>query len=173
MKNNSVFEVLKYPSPVLLKKTKPLTEITAETIKIIKKMIETLKKANGIGLAANQVGIPLKILVISCPDKNNKKNEVVLINPCIIKKWGEICEEEGCLSFPGLYLKIKRSKGVRVKALTDKGEPVVIEGEDLISRVLQHEIDHLEGKIFISRLPFFKRLSVKRQIRKKIKKGEW
>jgi peptide deformylase len=167
------YKVLKYPERALIKKTKPLKEITTETLSVISCMKETLRKASGIGLAANQVGIPLRIMVMSVPSGEGEREEIALINPEITEKFGKIYEDEGCLSFPGLYLRIKRSKSVKVNAVNEKGNKFIIEGDDFVARILQHEIDHLNGKTFLDRLPLFKRLSVKREIRRKIKKGEW
>lgn len=166
-------EIVKYPNKILKKRTKIVRAITAETKKLIRDMIETMKKNNGIGLAANQVGVPLRIVIISIPDKEKKNNEIVLINPVIQKKSGKIYEEEGCLSFPGLYLKIKRANYVKVNAVNDRGKLITIEAEGLLSRALQHEIDHLDGKTFLDRLPILKRLSIIREIKRRIKKGNW
>ncbi len=169
----AVFEIVKYPNKILRKKTKIVKAITSDTKKLIRDMIETMKKNNGIGLAANQVGIPLRILVISSKDKNKKNNDIALINPVIEKKSGKIYEEEGCLSFPGIYLKIKRANYVKVKAVNDRGKIITIEADGLISRALQHEIDHLDGKTFLERLPLIKRLKTIREIKRRIKSGTW
>jgi len=169
----AILEIVKYPDKILKTKTKPVKAITAEIKKLIKDMIETMKKNNGIGLAANQVGVPLRILVISYKDENKKDNDIVLINPVIQQKSGKIYEEEGCLSFPGLYLKIKRANYIKVKAVNDRGKQITIEGEGLISRVLQHEIDHLDGKTFLDRLSLLKKLKTIREIKRRIKKGNW
>lgn len=169
----SVLEIVKYPNKILKQKTKIVRGITAETKKLIKNMIETMKKNNGIGLAANQVGVSLRILTVALPDENKKITEAVLINPVIQKKSGRVFEEEGCLSFPGLYLKIKRAKYVKVNAVNERGKVITIEGEGLLIRVLQHEIDHLDGKTFIDRLPVLKKLKTIREINRRIKKGNW
>lgn len=169
----AVLEIRKYPDPVLKTKTKVVRSITAETKTLIKNMIETMNAYNGIGLAANQVGIPLKIIVVSKRTESEKTNDTVFINPVTLAKRGKIFEEEGCLSLPGLSLNVKRTKYVKVKAINERGKVFIIEGEGLLSRVLQHEIDHLEGKVFIDRLSFFSKLKTLREIKRRKKTGTW
>ncbi|OGS17688.1 MAG: peptide deformylase [Elusimicrobia bacterium RIFOXYA2_FULL_40_6] len=169
----AILPIVKYPDPVLRKKTKIVKSINAQTKKLIKDMSDTLKNAKGLGLAANQVGVPLKILIISIPDENKNQVELVLINPKIIQKKGCCSQEEGCLSFPGLYLAIKRAKSVKVKAVNDKGQIIELTGDDLLARVFQHEIDHLEGKQFIDRLSILTKLKAKSEIKRRIKAGTW
>ena len=166
-------EIVKYPSPLLKKKCSPVLGITSETKKIIRTMIVVMRTGKGIGLAANQIGKLLRILVISLPQKDGRPSEVILINPTVLQKKGMTFEEEGCLSFPGLYTKIKRHKMVVVRGLNDRGKTVEITAEDLLSRVLQHEIDHLNGITFVQRLPFFQRIKTLLDIRHRIKKGIW
>jgi len=169
----AILPLVKYPDPILRKKAKTVKSINAQVKKLIGDMIETLKNAKGLGLAANQVGVSQKILVISAPDENKNSVELVLINPKIVTSQGKIAEDEGCLSFPGLWVKVKRAKKVKVKAVDERGQVIEIDGENLLSRVLQHEIDHLEGVQFIDRLPIFTKIKAKSEIKRRIKAGTW
>ena len=168
----SVVEIRKYPDPRLRKKCKPVVEITPEIYKLIANLIDTMYSESGVGLAASQVGVPLRICVIDVrPGGKNKP--YILINPQITKKKGVLMEHEGCLSFPGVSQIVKRARNVRVEAINEKGIPVVIEGDELLGRALQHEIDHLDGKVFIQRMPLWKRIKVLLEIKKRKKAGLW
>lgn len=168
----SILKIYKYGEPVLKKKCLPVKEITPEIKKLAADMLETMYANMGVGLAACQVGVPDRICVIDIRPEGKRK-PIVLINPKIIDKSGKMLEEEGCLSFPGIVARIKRYKNVKVSAVNENGLPVIVEGEYLLSKALQHEIDHLDGKVFISRLPIYKKLQVQYQIRKRKKLGEW
>ncbi len=159
---NMTLEIKKYPDPVLKKKAEPVKEITPEIKELIFNMKETLGPKRGVGLAAPQVGVLKRIIVIRAKDKL-----LAFINPEIIKKsFRKISDTEGCFSFPGLWLKIKRAKTVRVKALNEEGKEVFIDAQDFLAMVFQHEIDHLNGVLFFERLGLFERLKVKKQLRK-------
>jgi peptide deformylase len=164
--------IRKYGDPVLRKKCKPVTEINEDINRLIRDMLETLYQAPGIGLAANQVGVPLKLCVIDVKP-GGRREPLVLINPVITGKKGRAHEEEGCLSFPGLSAKVKRASEVRVEAVNEKGLPIIVEGREVMARCLQHEIDHLEGKVFLDYLPFLQKLKFKREIQKLKKEGGW
>lgn len=141
--------IIEYPDPILLKKTELILNAKKPAIqKLISDMLETMVKNNGVGLAAPQVGKSLRLCVIQVDDET-----YVLINPRITYKsyLKETCQE-GCLSFPGKFLPIQRHKKVRVKALNEHGEEVTVKAQGLLSRALQHEIDHLDGKVFIERV---------------------
>lgn len=154
-------KILKYPDPILKKKCTEVKEITPEIKKIIQDMIETLKGGEGIGLAASQVGRSERIVVVL-----TSTGPKALINPKIIKKTKETdVLEEGCLSFPGLFLKIKRPKGVEVEALDEEGKIFKIKTEEIPAFVFQHEIDHLDGILFIDRLPFWQRFKIKKKLK--------
>ena len=131
---------------------------------LIQSMFETMYHIHGVGLAAPQIGIPLRIVVIDVKPKD-KSRPLVLINPTILHQEGELEEEEGCLSVPGLYTQVRRYAKTKVRAYNEKGVLMELTGEGLLSRAFQHEIDHLEGKVFVDRLPFFSRLRMKRLIR--------
>ena len=161
----SLRKILKYGDPVLKKKCSPVESIDADIQKLIQDMFATMYHAPGIGLAANQVGIPLSLAVIDI-QPGGKKSPVVLINPKIIQLKGSLTEEEGCLSIPGLLSKVKRYSYVKVSALNEKGFPITVVGQGLMARALQHETDHLNGKFYLDRLSLFRRLKMYSAIRK-------
>ncbi|WP_022846417.1 MULTISPECIES: peptide deformylase [unclassified Desulfurobacterium] len=164
-------EIRIYPDEVLKKKAEKVNEFDEKLRNIVNEMFETMYKRGGLGLAGNQVGILKRIVVIDIEAGKERegKNKIVLINPEIITMEGEQVNQEGCLSLPGLYKKVKRAAYVKVKAQNIDGEDFEIEGEDLVARALQHEIDHLNGIVFIDRLsPLQKRLALQRY--KKLKR---
>jgi peptide deformylase len=135
-------------------------------------MLETMYAAPGVGLAAPQVGTPLRICVIDIrPD--NKKRPIVLINPCITEKSGKMVGDEGCLSLPGLNAEVKRYKKIKVEAINERGFPIAFIGEDYFSRVLQHEIEHLDGKLYIDTLSSSEKKRLDQEVKRKKKQGEW
>ncbi len=136
------------PDPVLRKKAKKVSSIDASVQRLIKDMIDTLHDASGAGLAAPQIGVPLRIVVIEVPDVET----FVLINPEIVKREGERIVDEGCLSVPGYRGEVKRSQKVKVKALDRKGKLIRLAGEELLGQALEHEIDHLNGVLYIDYL---------------------
>jgi len=160
----AVRRINKYGEPILKKKTKKVDfqSIKNEIPSILKDMYDTMYSVNGIGLAANQMGLDMQLSIINFKDKEkNKDINLVIINPVIVFYDGEVVEEEGCLSFPGLFAKVKRYKDIAVNALNEKGFPIEVKASGLLSRALQHEIDHLNGITFIDRLPFTQRLRLK------------
>ncbi len=160
-----VLEIKKYPDKVLMKKAERVEKIDQEIKKLGQDMVETMIAKNGIGLAAPQVGSLKRIITIGSLQENNIK-PWILINPEIIKKDKKTeTEQEGCLSFPGLFLNIKRSKKIKVKALDENGKELQIEAEGLLARVLDHEIDHLNGVLFVNRLGFWQRLGIKKKLK--------
>ncbi|MGD0856404.1 MAG: peptide deformylase [Dehalococcoidia bacterium] len=144
----AVLKIRKNPDPILRKKAKKVTNIDVSVQRIIDNMIETLDKASGVGLAANQVGVPLRIVIIHIPDKD----VIVLINPEIIEKTGERLVVEGCLSVPGYQAEVKRSESVRVKARDRQGKLFRKKATDLLAQAFEHEIDHLNGILYIDYL---------------------
>ncbi len=154
-------EVVKYPDSTLRKKANEVGEITDEIRKLAQDMKETMFVNQGVGLAAPQVGVLKRIIAIQA------KIPSVFIDPKIIKKGREtISEQEGCLSFPGLFLKIKRAKEVEIEALDESGEKISLKARGLLAHVFQHEIDHLDGVLFINRLSFWQRLKIEGQLQK-------
>jgi len=162
--------IVKYGDPLLRKKTAAVPQIDDELLHTIGDMFRTMYAAPGIGLAANQVGIFRSFAVIDL-QPGGQKHPIVIINPVIEERSGALYEEEGCLSIPGFASKVKRAATVRVRALNEHGLPVVIEGEGLLARCLQHEIDHVNGKLYIDRLSIVPRLRVKRDIERRRKQG--
>jgi peptide deformylase len=168
----AVLEICKYPDPVLLKKAKPVNKLDDETKKLVQDMIDTMYQAPGIGLAANQIGRPIRIIVFDITPKDQDRQPSVLVNPEIIESEGEQTLEEGCLSVPEYYSDVKRSAKVKVRGQDLEGNAVEVCGEGLLATVLQHEIDHLDGILFIDRISALKRSLYKKRVQKKLKKQE-
>ena len=158
----AVLPVLKYPHEILKKPAKPVSAITEVERKLVSDMIETMYAENGVGLAANQVGILKQIFVASVDQVRGQ--EMVFFNPTLIKKEGVIREFEGCLSVPEFYEPVKRAKKVRMRAMTLDGRTVEVAGEGLLSRIFQHEIDHLNGILFVDRLGILKSTRIKKKL---------
>lgn len=159
----AILEIKEYGDPVLREKALPVEEVTPEILNLIKDMTETMYTASGVGLAASQVGVPKRIILVD----GEEDGLIVLINPMIIKSEGEIVAEEGCLSVPDIYSQVKRSLKVTVKALNQNGDPIEITKEDLTARALQHEIDHLDGILFIDRIGRTERQILLNKLKKK------
>jgi peptide deformylase len=166
-------EIVKYPDPVLQKPAEPVAEFGDELHKLIEDMFESMYDAKGIGLAAPQIGISKRLTVIDLSFKKNPEEKIVLINPEIIFKEGKQYEEEGCLSLPEIREKVSRAAKVTVRAQDADGSWFEIDGDELLARAFQHEIDHLDGVLFIFRISGLKRDLVLRRIRKMQKAGEW
>ncbi|UCD85844.1 MAG: peptide deformylase [Deltaproteobacteria bacterium] len=164
----AVLEVLKYPSPVLNNKALPVKEVDSKLKGLINDMAETMYALSAVGLAAPQVGKLLQVAVIDVTPKEEGKNLIVLINPRIVAKEGEIFLEEGCLSIPGYREKVKRWARVKVEAMDEHGEKREIEGEGLLSIALQHETDHLDGMLIIDRISSLKRNIFKKNMKKQL-----
>ncbi len=162
----SVLKVVKFPNKVLAAKAREVTRVTGEDRKLAKDMIDTMYAENGVGLAANQVGVLKRLFVTSANQVRGE--ELVFLNPKIVKKQGVIKEFEGCLSVPEFYEPVKRAKRVWMKAMTLEGKTVEVKAEGLLSRIFQHEIDHLNGILFIDRLGILKsRMAKKKLLRRK------
>lgn len=168
-----IYPIVKYPEQVLLKKAEPVTEFNADLKKLADDMFESMYAAEGIGLAAPQIGISKRMYVVDLSVGKNPEERLVLINPEIIEKEGKQTEEEGCLSLPDIRDKVNRHFRVRMRAQDVDGKWFEIDGEELLSRAFQHELDHLDGILFIDRLSRLKKDLILRRIRKLIKNGEW
>lgn len=166
-------EIVKYPDPILQKPAEPVTEFDEGLQALVDDMFESMYAAQGIGLAAPQIGISKRLTVIDLSFQKNPEEKIVLINPEVIHKEGKQNEEEGCLSLPEIREKVSRAFKVRVRAQNAKGEWFEIDGEELLARAFQHEIDHLDGILFIFRVSALKRDLLLRKIRKMQKNGEW
>lgn len=163
----AVLKILVYPNPILRKKSVSVEKIDKEIERLLDDMAETMYAAPGVGLAAPQVGTNLRVIVVDVSSKDeNSPGLIELINPEIILSEGEEWGEEGCLSIPGFVSEVKRKAKVSVRGLNRKGETVEIEGEGLLARALQHEIDHIDGILFIDRLSRLKRELLKKKIEK-------
>jgi peptide deformylase len=168
-----ILDIVKYPDPILQQPGEPVTDFNDELRKFVADMFETMYAAQGVGLAAPQVAVSKRITVIDVSNGKDPKQKLVLINPEIIEREGKIYEEEGCLSFPEIREKVVRSAKVKVRAQDEFGAWFESEGEELLSRCLQHEIDHLDGTLFIFRISSLKRDLALRRIRKMQRAGEW
>ena len=168
----AVLEICTYPNPVLKQKALPITGIDDSVLQLVEDMIETMYQAPGIGLAANQVGKPLRLIVYDATPKDQPRNPSVLINPEIVSGEGSQSQEEGCLSVPEYYAEVKRHAKVTVQGVNAQGEPVEICGEGLLAVVLQHEIDHLEGILMLDRISALKRALYKKRRLKQLKSDD-
>ncbi|MBR3654646.1 MAG: peptide deformylase [Elusimicrobia bacterium] len=168
----AILKIVKYGDPVLRKKTAPVTEITDDIIQLAEDMLETMYAAPGVGLAGPQVGVSLQICVIDVVPEG-KRNPIVLINPKVLSGEDKVELEEGCLSFPKIYEKVKRWNKVRVEYVDLKGNLKEVEVEGFLAKAFQHEIDHLNGKVFIDYLPDWKRKLVEKEIRRRKKGKNW
>ena len=148
-----MLRIVPYPHLALRYESRPVTQIDDDLRTKVRAMFELMYEASGIGLAANQVALPYRFFILNLTaDPEQKDQEQVFINPEIVKRHSSIEDEEGCLSFPGLYAKVRRAKKIKVRAFDLKGNPVEIDAEDLQSRAIQHETDHLSGQLFIDHL---------------------
>jgi peptide deformylase len=168
-----IYSIVKYGDPILEKPTAAITEFGADLEELTEDMFASMYAAKGVGLAAPQIGKNLRLTVVDVTAGKNPEGKIVLINPEIIHAEGEKREEEGCLSIPGFRGYVVRPQFVTVKAQNAKGEPFEIRGEDLLARAFCHEIDHLNGILFIQHLSMLKRDLIRRKIKKLRKQGEW
>ena len=165
--------VVKYGDPILTKRAEEVIEFNGELRKLVDDMFETMYGAPGVGLAAPQVGLLKRLFVMDCSNGKDKKKKIVLINPVIEMEEGEQIGEEGCLSFPGIYLEVKRPQRLVVRARDIDGSEMSLDVMDLEARCVSHETDHLDGELFINYLSPLKRDLTKRKIKKRIKQGDW
>jgi peptide deformylase len=168
-----VLTIVKYPEPILSQPGEPVTEFNAELRKLVAEMFETTYANQGIGLAAPQVNVSKRVTVIDVSMGKNPKDKLVLVNPEITFSEGKLYDEEGCLSFPDIREKVVRAAKVRIRAQDEHGKWFEMDGEDLLARAFQHEIDHLDGVLFLFRMSALKRSLNLRKIRKMQADGEW
>lgn len=161
----ALLPILHYPDPRLHTKAAPVTEVTDELRTLIRDMAETMYEAPGVGLAATQVNVHKRIVVIDVSE--DKTGLRAFINPEIIARSGEQVCEEGCLSVPGIYEKVTRAERVKVRALDEQGKPFELEAEGLLAVCIQHEIDHLDGKVFVEYLSPLKLNRIKSKLAKR------
>ena len=168
-----VLPIVKYPDPVLQRPAQPVTEFNEDLRNLAEDMFESMYAAEGIGLAAPQVGVSKRITVIDLSFKKVPEDRLILVNPEIILREGKQLEEEGCLSLPEIRAKVSRAARVVVRAQDVEGNWFEKDASTLLSRCIQHEIDHLDGILFIFRISMLKRDLALRQIRKLQRAGEW
>jgi len=169
-----IYTIVKYGDPILETPAEPVTEFdTKELHELIADMFETMYSAKGVGLAAPQVGLSLRLTVIDCSVGEDDAQKLALINPEIIFMEGAQTGEEGCLSVPGFREDVTRARKAVVRACNVRGEMFEAAGEDMLARAMQHEIDHLNGILFLQHLSPLKRDLIRRRIRKMTKAGEW
>ncbi len=159
-------EIIKLGHPTLAKKSEPVAEFDDEIRRLIKDLIETVHKAPGIGLSAPQVDVLKRIIVVDLSIGENPEELHVLINPEIVRKEGKLIREEGCLSVPEIYEKVARPQKVTVRGLNPEGREKTLEAEDLLARAFCHEIDHLDGRLFVDMLSPLKRGLIKKKFKK-------
>lgn len=165
--------IVKFGDPVLARRAEPVGEITPEIHTLIDDMIETMYAAPGIGLAAPQVGVSLRVCVIDISGGRRGGEVITLINPEFVQRVGMQLEEEGCLSVPGHNATVARPERAVVTGLNREGQPVTVEGTGLLARALQHELDHLDGTLFVDRLRGLRRDLILRKVRKQQRAGTW
>jgi peptide deformylase len=168
-----ILKIVKYPDPVLSRPAEPVAEFDADLRKLVANMFETTYAEQGVGLAAPQVGVSKRIVTIDLSVGKVPEDRLVLINPEIIWSEGRLYEEEGCLSFPEIREKVVRAAMVRVRAQDEHSKWFEMDGNDLLARCFQHEIDHVDGMLFIFRMSPLKRDLNQRKIRKMQRAGEW
>ena len=168
-----ILPIVKYGHPVLHAPARPVDAITPEIQKLIDDMVETMYAAPGIGLAATQVGVPLRVLVIDVSVGRQAGQLIHLINPVFVEREGMQYEDEGCLSVPGYTARVERHAQVVVDGMNRKGEPVRHDATGLLARAFEHEIDHLDGRVYLDHLRGLKRELILRGVRKRQRQGSW
>ena len=171
----AILSIRTFPDPILREKADDVEAFDDTLRKLVSDMLDTMYDAPGVGLAANQVGVPLKVIVldynIEGEDDNLRKyinkNPRVIINPVLVKKSGHFVYREGCLSVPGYYEEVERSKNIQLQYQDEFGKSHTIDAEGLLGVAIQHEMDHLDGRLFIDRLSMVKRSKIKGKIKKK------
>ena len=163
----AVLEICTFPDKVLLEEAEPISSIDREIAKLADDMAETMYNAPGIGLAANQVGVPRKLIVVDTSRRDLDSQLIVIVNPEMVSGEGLITMEEGCLSVPDYQAEVTRYQKVKVRGLDLQGKSMELDAEGLLAVVLQHEIDHVNGKLFIDHLSRLKRELCKRRLRRR------
>jgi peptide deformylase len=168
-----VYPIVKWPEKVLERPAEPVTTFDGQLTQLVDDMFLAMYAAHGVGLAAPQIGISMRLAVVDVTSGEDPNAKIVLCNPEIIASSGKQSMEEGCLSLPGFRAPVTRPKKATVRAQNVQGEWFEMEGEDLLARAFCHETEHLHGKLFISHVSMLRRDMIKRRIRKMIKAGEW
>jgi peptide deformylase len=158
----AVLSMRRYGDPILRQLAAPVAAVTPEIKTLIADMAETMWHQVGIGLAAPQIGVSLRIFVMD----DGKRGARAIVNPVVTERGGVVKEEEGCLSLPGIFAEVERSKTLRIEGLDGEGQPISFEAQGLQAKIIQHELDHLDGVLFIDRLPPVTRDRIKKKIQK-------
>lgn len=161
----SIRQILHFPDPLLRRQANPVRQVNDDIRRLLDDMAETMYQAPGIGLAAIQINEPWRIIVIDISPARDQLQ--VFINPEILSREGEQELEEGCLSVPGIYEPVTRARRIRVRALNRDGEVIELEAEDLLATCIQHEIDHLDGKVFVDYLSRLKQTRIRKKLEKR------
>jgi peptide deformylase len=169
----AILPIVRYPHDVLLHETEEVREITPDVRRLVGDMIETMHAAPGVGLAANQVGVARRIAVVDLSVGEDPSQLLVLINPRVIENTGGYVDDEGCLSLPGFTERVRRPDRAVIEARDLDGQLRRIEGRELLARAFNHEIDHLEGHLFINHLSALKRRLIKKKVQKRMRDGDW
>jgi peptide deformylase len=165
----ALLTILRYPDPRLYTKAVPVTGIDESIRGLVRDMADTMYAAPGLGLAATQVNVHKQVIVIDASETRDRL--LVLINPEIVSREGIQYREEGCLSVPGIYESIERAERITVRALDIEGKPFTLDAEKLLALCIQHEMDHLEGKVFVDYLSRLKQLRIKAKLQKQLRKS--
>ena len=168
-----IYPIVKYGDPVLEKPAAAITTFDDELRKLVEDMFESMYAANGVGLAAPQIGISKRVAVIDVTFKEDPDAKIVLVNPEIVHTEGKLTSTEGCLSLPEFRENVTRPRKVTARAQDVNGKTIEVAGEELLARALVHETDHLNGKLYLSQISALKRDMIKRKVRKLVKLGEW
>jgi peptide deformylase len=168
-----VRSILRYGEPALHRRADTIPAFGDEVSALVEDLIATMRAAPGVGLAAPQVGVSQRVFVIDLSLGRRPEELLVLVNPAFEQRQGMQLEEEGCLSVPGFHATVARPASVRVRALDGQGRPLTVDGDGLLARALQHEMDHLDGILFIDRLRSFKRRHILHRIAALRRRGQW
>jgi peptide deformylase len=168
----AILEILKYPHPTLKKRSEEVEQIDEDIRRLIHDMAETMYHANGVGLAAPQIGVSQRVIILDVSPIEPQYHFFAMINPEIISQEGEVDHEEGCLSVPDCFDKVKRVEKIRVKGISPEGEETEVDGEGILAFALQHEIDHLNGILILDKLSQLKREIYRNRLKKEKRKGE-
>ena len=171
--SREILELRYYGDPVLRRRAEPVESVTPEIRALVEDMFECMYRERGVGLAAPQVGVPLRVFVVDVEGDGGERTKLALINPVMRRKEGSVVAEEGCLSIPGIRADVKRYREVLFEGLGEDGKPMAVPGTGLLARALQHELDHLDGVLFLDRLRGIKRELIVRRIRKLDRAGKW
>ncbi len=156
--------IIHYPEPILRRKAQPVEDVNEEVRAVALRMLELMHEADGVGLAAPQVGLPWRLFVVAAREGDTADH--VFINPTLkVTNPAPVAQEEGCLSLPGIHVEVRRAKAVELSAVNLAGEPITVAAEDFLARVWQHEFDHLEGKLIIDRMSPMARLATRRSLK--------